>query len=465
MWIDSTAIAWAEVEHMWERCWGSYEYWMSIFTEPEQQEILRKLKIAEDNRAQRDGRGSSENRFPLFYYYEKGMPRNAMKGRHAIITREGKMLTELMDNPHFYRCAMNKDEKVQAKRALAAGSPLVKQPKIAVFPYHILTDIDVDDRVYGRSFIYYEANGQDIINRLDNTQLDNIKAFGAHKVILVGAGDISAEALDNDQFNVLRVQSAGQVYHMNPPNSLPDIATLRASTQASGEGVAGVNDAMSGKVERETSASALQQAAAAGNQVRRRIFNKFANYTKSINQSLLMISKENWDEGRTLNVLGKNGQFKRKNIKAFDIEGGYDFYVSYGEAFSLDPAMRRQEIMQIIPILQNAGAIKPHQIVELLKVNEIEMVYNMSELGKNRAKRIFDIIRRTKAQAPIDKEWEDHDAILEFARQYFMTDEFLDEDPVVQKLMLANMEERVKVIAGQSPKLGGTPPVGAPPAL
>ena len=464
IWVDSTAICYADVEHIWERVWGPYEYWTSIYSKPEQLEILRKLKIAEAKKAQEDGRDKEENRFPLYFYYEKGMARNAMKGRFAIMTRDGKLMEEVRPCPHFYRNPMTPDEKQACLVAKHKGMPLPRNPVVAVLPFHMLTDIDVDDRVYGRSFIYYEANSQDIISRIDNTQLDNIKAFGANKLVVQGAGDLEVESINNNQFEILKVSHAGQVYPLNTHNSLPDLSSLRAVLREAGDGAAGVNAAMSGTVERETSASALQMAAAQGNQVRRRIFNKFTGYTKSVNQSLLMISKETWTESKTLAVLGKNGQFKKRNVSMFDIDGGYDFFVSYGEQLSLDPAMRRQELMQLIPILQNAGAIKPHQIMELLKVNEVELLHNMSELGKTRAKHIFDTIRRTKKPMAIDKDWEDHDAILEFARHYFMTAEFLAESIEVQKLMKANMNERVKVIASQAPVAAPAAPMpGMPP--
>jgi hypothetical protein len=462
IWIDSRAQREDEVEHVWERKWGSLESWMSIYSSKVQVELLQDIHREEVKRVRQLGRNPAECLIPLYFYYEKGMPRNAMKGRYAVTTREGKLIEEVQDNPHYYRPPMDEGEMIAYKAALAKGEPLPKPPKIAKLPFHILTDIDVDDRVYGRSFIYYEANTQDIINRIDNTQLDNIKAWGAAKLIAQGTGDIQIESINNDTFDVLKVTHSGQIYPLNRPGSLPDAAALRAALVAGGEDAAGVNDAMYGRVERETSASALQMAATQGNQVRRRIFNKYTMYTKSIYQSLLMISKERWDEGKMVSVLGKGGAFKTRYIKSADIDGGYDFVVSYGEQFSLDPAMRRQEIMQLIPILQGANLIKPHQIVELLKINEVEVLHDMNELGKTRAKRIFNAIRKTKQQQPIDKDFEDHDAILEFARYYFMTEEFMAEPEDVKKLMKEHMNQRLQIIASQAPQLAAAP-MGAPP--
>lgn len=457
IWIDSRAQREDEVEHMWERKWGSIEHWLSIYTTKEQVELLKDVHKAEERRVRQLGRSPSECLIPLFFYYETGLPRNAMKGRFAVVTRDGKLIEKVQDNPHFYRPPMDEEEKTAYKLAMSKGEALPKPPKIAKLPFHILTDIDVDDRVYGRSFIYYEANTQDIINRIDNTQLDNIKAWGAAKLIAQGPGDLQVESINNDTFEVIKVAYAGQIHPLARPGSLPDAAALRAALVAGGEDAAGVNDAMYGRVERETSASALQMAATQGNQVRRRIFNKFTSYTKSMYQGLMMISKEKWDEGKTLNVLGKGGSYKKRYIKSLDIDGGYDFVVGYGEQFSLDPAMRRQEIMQLLPVLQEANLIKPHQIVELLKLNEVEIVHDMNELGKTRAKRIFDAIRKTRQQQPIDKDFEDHDAILEFARYYFMTEEFMSEPADVQKLMKEHMNGRLKIIAEQAPQATAAP--------
>lgn len=461
VWIDSSAMRPEDVEHQWERTWGSYEYWATMFSEPWQKAIFKRLLQEQIDTTRASGRVNPEGWLPLYFYYEKGMPRNAMRGRFSIITEDGQMVLEhMMPNPHFYRPAKSKEEREEYIMALNQVSELPKGSPIAKLPLNMLTDIDVDDRVYGRSFLVYEANGQDIINRLDMVTLDNIKAHGSSKVVVTGGGKLQTASLNDDQFQALLVDNPGQVYHLNRPGSMPDIGFLRTALQQGGDDAAGVNDAMFGKVDRETSGSAMQTAASQGNQVRRRLFNKYVNFVEGIYRSLMMISREHWDEGRTIEVLGQQGKFKRRFIKALDIDGGYEYFSTYGEQFSLDPALRRQEIMQLIPTLQEAGVIKPRQITELLKLNEIEAVHDMSELGKIRQKNIFEQIKKTGKQVPIDAELEDHDSMLEWARYYWMSEEILLVDELSKKLIREHIMMRSEAVAKQAPSA----PPGGPEA-
>ena len=220
-----------------------------------------------------------------------------------------------------------------------------------------------------------------------------------------------------------------------------------------GEGAAGINAAMSGKVERETSGSAFQMAVAQGNQVRRPLFNKYTELCEDVYRSLMMIAKEHWADGKIIDVLGKQGAFKQRYIKAADIDGGFEYYSAYGEAFSLDPNMRRQEIMQLIPILQESGLIPAKQIVELLKLNEIEISQDMIEVGKVRQKAIFqEIIKTGKAIAP-DAEFEDSEAMLEYARFYLMSSEFFTLNKERQGLIKEHVRQRMQIIAQQAPQM------------
>lgn len=451
VWIDSTAMRPDDVEHQWERMRNCYEYWAGRFHKDWQRALLKAALESSQERQRAEGEVNPSSDIELFYYYEKGMPRNAMRGRFAICTEDGKLLTDGMQpNPHFYRKAKSRKERLEYLQN--PGEEYPQSHPVGKLPMEMLTDIEVDDRVYGRSFIFYEANGQDIINRLDAVMLNNIKAFGSINMVASGGANLEAESINDDQFTVLKTEHPGQVHFMSRPGAMPDAGNLRQALKQGGDDTAGVNDAMTGKIERETSGSAIQIAASQGNSVRRPLFNKYTKFCENVYRSLMMVAKEHWSEGKTIDVLGEQGSFKQKYIKAADIDGGFEYFSTYGESFSLDPNMRRQEIMQLIPILQESGIITARQIVDLMKLNDLELAHDMISVGKDRQKAIFAEIKETKKQVPVDAEFEDHDSMLEYARFYMMTAEFQTLGKSVQKLIKEHTGMRMEAVAAQAPQ-------------
>ena len=475
VWLDCMAKCPGDIEHQWEKVTNTYAYWSSIFFEERQLEILD--AIIADNKYSTDSDGMAElgDEINLYYYYEKGLPRNAMRGRFAIMTYDGELLTDgVVENPHYFKPARSREEREKYLQGEKGHDKLKTKSPIGKLPIEVLTDIDVDDRPYGRSFIYYEANNQDIINRLDEVTLNNIKAWGSQKCVIIGGGKVSEVALNDDQFTAITIDGHGDVKPMPRPGSMPDMTQLRDVLKEAGDGTAGVNKSMTGQIDRETSASALQIAASQGNQVRRRLFVKYTNVCEAVYRSLNMISRETWTRAKSLEILGAQGSYKVRYISAMDISGGYQFYSSYGEQFSLDPSLRRQEILQLIPLIQELPGVTPQTIIDLLGINEVEIAQDRAKLGETRQKEIFDEIKKTEKQIEPDPDIDDSDSMLAWAAIYVMTSEYhrLSEKP--KALLKEHIQLRKAIIAQQSPQVPQTapgapegasgPPMGMPPA-
>ncbi len=493
IWVDSSASHWDKVRHIWERVWFPLEQAVSLW--PEQEEFLEGLmnKYKEDERLTGQKFSETSGLIPLLLYYEKGVPENAMLGRMAILDYDcERFIVSPTDSDHIQRPPLDK-KQIKKIEKLDARITQIKEtndfgmkleelqqerqgyldevaPPTAILPYSIFTDIDIADTVYGRSFIQYEAGIQDIINRMDNQVLDNVKASGSSTLVVYGE-DTEKEAYDDRAINIVRIKgsNATKPSHIAPPPSMPDSVHLRDRLQSGGDDMAGVNDAMFGNVKRETASQALEYSVRQGNLVRRRLFTKYVLLTESVHKHLLHIIRENWGIGRITKIIGKDNTIDSKLIAGMDIAGNQDIVVTYGTNFSMDPQIRRQEILQFLPTIQELapGALNGRAILELFKLNEIEVPFDILDLGKQMMKEIIENLLRTKKTTEL-REFQDPEPLLQYAKIYVMTKEYRDLSESDKDLIDEQVGMLQEKMAASAPPPGpeeATPIPGGSPAL
>jgi cobalamin biosynthesis Co2+ chelatase CbiK len=153
--------------------------------------------------------------------------------------------------------------------------------------------------------------------------------------------------------------------------------------------------------------------------------------------------------------------------------------VSYGTMFSLDPAQRRQEILQAQPILEKAG-ITPKQIAKHLRYDDIEGVFDIVEIAEARQIEIFEKMiagyhnsGQVKYIPASDMEVAYHAEMAEAGYQYVMSNYFLEQPKEIKQAVYQHIREREEMAAKQAapqapaPGMGGgmpgMPPAGGPP--
>ena len=398
--VDPDAESWEQVRFVFHRVYMSLEEAMYLY--PQHIDKLKSL-AGKKERTRTSLEDESYETIPVYEYWEKGAPHNGFLGRFAIILEDGYILEPVTDNP------------VKIK------SPGDVIPK-AVLPFHILTDIDVPNRVWGRSFIEWAAILQDNLNKLDSAQLGNMQAHSAPRLILPESAEIEDDAIDNSPWTYIKIKGNQPPYFMSAPPVIPQMDQLRAQLKADVDDMSGVNPAMFGLMQRETAGTALQYATNQGNMIRRRLFNKYVLMTESVYRALLNLAKDNWTTERTISVVGKEKALESVTLQGSDIDRGFDIVVEYGSSLSLDPTTRREEILTLSPLLEKAG-ISPKQQLRHLKLNDLEGVFDANQMAEERQKEYFEKILATGSLIP-PREFEDHENMLAYALQYVMTKEF-----------------------------------------
>ena len=474
MFIDPEADIWDKVRYVFEEKILPMEQALHLFG-PECAKVLEEAKKHEMT----DYSGQKKyDVVQVYEYWETGLPYNAYAGRFCYCTETGTPLTPIMPNPFASSRSLTLEEQKDKKHASRNNKEYVgpTRHRKARLPFHVLTDIDVPNKVWGKSFLDFVARPQDVLNRLDSAVLDNLEVHAALRLILPESAEIADDSLTNCARDVIKITGNQGPYYMAPPTLAPDMSRYREQIKQGIDDLSGVNESMFGQQSRETAGFAMQYAVNQGSMIRRRLFNKFTMLTESVYRAYLDIIRENWTVARTIAVLGKENALEAVDIKGADIDGGYDLVLSYGTNLSIDPMTRRQEILQYQPLFEKAG-VSPQTSLKLMKLNDLEGYYDDVNLAEARQREYFEEMIATQKYIPPEL-FEDHVNMLTFARKYRMTQQFKTLPKYTKDLIYKHIVERAgmpqieaKLLQGGAapaapmPDMAGAPgmaPAGAP---
>jgi hypothetical protein len=253
--LDPDAHTWEDMKWVFERIYMDFDEACARW--PDKIDQLKEAKVTES----RNSANSKESRLQdarynaveLLEYWETGLPTNGYLGRYCITTLSGQVVEPVRPSPHRFRKAGTvsrlegreiPDEVKEARYK--------KLPEQANLPYEVLTDIDIPNLVWGRSFVEYAAGLQDNLNRLDTSVLDNIQAHGLARMILPESAEVSDDSLGNSPWDVIKITGNQPPYFMSPPTLMPDMSSSRNNYISGINEVSGVNEAMFGQQSRET---------------------------------------------------------------------------------------------------------------------------------------------------------------------------------------------------------------------
>jgi hypothetical protein len=382
-----------------------------------------------------------EDKISVFFYAERGEALNGMKGRQAYMLEDGCILD----------CG-------------ALEHPAAK------LPLDILTDIDVEDEPYGKSIIEYLAAVQAMIQSLDANTLRNVAAHAVIRMYKDSNTTLSDDALSNDGLDIIEGDGPPPTF-LNPPSQLPDAWKLRDQLYQGSRDVSMINEAMLGQASRETSGFTTQLQVNQGNLGRRTIFNKFTYSTKNLFSNLLALMIENWDEPRTLQVLGVERAYEVHVFRNTDLDGGWDIIAEYGQNFSLDPNTARDQVMQLMPLFEKIPGFDFRSLVDVIRLNVMDNFIDHLAVAKRKQRKIFKtMIRAHESEGSMayikPRELEDHENMLAYCREFVMSNEYDVLEKETKELIDTHIRDRENIVADLTAK--ATPPqapVAAMPAM
>lgn len=470
--LDPDAKSMDELKWIIERTYVDYEEACARW--PEKKEVLKKALVEKKYVGNVSGRQTMIQNFhyncvELLEYWETGLATNGYLGRYCITTIDGDVVEPCRPSPFRFRRtgAVSKIEAMDIPDEQKEAR-IAKIPEQAALPFHLLTDVDIPNMVWGRSMVDYAAQLQENLNRIDSAFLDNVEAHGVARLVIPESADIPDDGISNAPWDVTKISGNQPPYFMQPPQLMPEMTNVRVNHIQGINDVMGVNESMFGQQSREQAAAAMQYATNQGNMIRRRLFNKYVLVVESVYKAILNLVRKHWVTSRVIHVLGKEKALEAVDIRGADIDGGYDVIGEYGVSLSLDPITRRQEVITMQPLFEKAG-IPPRTALKMMKLSELEGMYDKLDLAGNRQKEIFDEMIATETYIP-PKKFRDHENMIAWALDYFMTSEFEMLPQEIQALCERHIEERAQLAAqektgapGQTPPPPGAPTGGMPP--
>lgn len=455
--LDPDARSWLQVNYLFERIRVPWEE--AVYRWPEKVEVLKRYRKKDGDRnvsTGETGSGMSASTpanydvVELWEYWEKGTPSNGYQGRYTIITEAGDEIEKLRTNPETYKpIAITKED--MDTRAKEGRTPQGK----AVLPYDILTDIDDENSPWGISVCDYAYPLQEHLNRLDSSILQTCDANGIPRLVIPESAEIGDDAVSAVAYDIIKY--TGNI----PPDILPAaplstvVAHLRAQLKNDIDELMGINESMYGKQSREQSGFSQSYSVNQGNMVRQRLFNKNVRCTEHLYKRVLLMAANRWSTPRLVDVLGEENVGEVRPVKGADIAHGYDVYCEYSSSLSLDPTLRKQEILTLWPILKEAG-IDQRKLLPMLRLSELGNMMDMTKLPESRMKHYINRIIATRAQVE-PREKEDHANMLVYAKDFVMMQAFAVLDEEVKVLIEEHMSMREQMMAQQAPQGGGMP--------
>lgn len=462
---DADVSTWNDVRYVFQAHYMPYE--QALYQFPEKEELLKKYRMQQDEYIQYDAnRDSREARLTqksdvimLLQYWEKGLPVNGMVGRYCWCTPKGELLTKVMPNPHKFKRPLAKIDTERAKR----GEDISNRPYRAFLPFYAMTDIDLPNTYWGASVLSYSANLQDKMNHLDSVTLEAIEAHGIPRMVLPEGTEIRDDSVTNSPLDIISITGNQPPYFMENMKMPTDLMQFRQQLNMGIDDMWGVNESMFGQQSREQSGFSMQYATNQGNMIRRRLFNKYIATVEAVYKSFLNLVIENWDEPRTIHVIGKEKAFEAADISGADIDGGYDCIVEYGASLSLDPISRREEILTLMPVFEKAG-MGARAVLQMLKLNELDGLFDKTTLASDRQREIFEEMGVTRKLIE-PEELQDHENMLAFAYDYVMTSEFKYLDEEVKDLIKQHVKAREQMVAASQQQAAPAQPQAPQGAL
>jgi len=452
---DPEAKSWDAVRYVFQRHHLPLEQALHMFPESEGQ----LQAVGQDGGTRslfRQNQDANIDVVEVWEYWEKGTPMNGFQGRHCWHLRDGKPLSKIVPSPHYYTRAFDAADEVDPE----TGAPLQRSLKIATLPFFIWTDLDLPDTYWGMSLVSYTGEAQETLNKFVNQAVDIMRAVGTPKLIVHESAEIDEQDLSNSPFDVLRIKGPlGAVYKMDGGQPSPAMMEYTQFFKQSIMELAGANESTYGQQSRETSAYAMQWASQQTQAMRRRLFIKYTAVVEAVYKDYLNTVREYWDTARTIKIVSDDMAFSVIDIEGADIAGGWDIAVEYGTNLSLDPSIRREELLNLraAGVTQGAG-ISDRQLLKYLRLSNFSGLIDASEQAGKRQHEIC-LKMATDREYIKPRESQNHELMLEWLNDYVMTSEFRDYDEEVKRLIEQHLKERTDM-AGQTAAAAAGPAAG-----
>lgn len=407
-------------------------------------EFIKSLELAETDIVGAMGNESYFFNFKrgmveVFEHWEPGLPENGFLGRLVYHIRNGKILKEYKNENGVLASPCSFDVK---------GYPGIQKARL---PYTFLGHTSVSGSVWCRTPTAIAARKQWVLNACYGNLLKTAEAMGIPRLVCDKASlgednenPVSDDILDVVGLNLDESGGQGAPWILQAAQASGDIRYMIQDLAEQIDDDWGINQAMRGKQDRETSGYLNQLSIQQGSQIKGDFFRKYVGGVTDVHKLSQSYIKKHWTVKRKVEVVGENGKVFVNRLQGADIASGFDLTFELGTGFALDPITRQEQIKKNFELYTLAG-VDPRKILRMLRNSDHRGLYETFDLASQRAEKILDKLKRGE-NVPV-RGPEDHIGIALYMREYVMGSEYFDLSPDIQSLIDRHVAEREQQIA------------------
>jgi len=271
-----------------------------------------------------------------------------------------------------------------------------------------------------------------------------------------------SDDLTNNQSTVdfFNAGTGAKPEYFRPIPVTSDIWTGYKILKAYIDNIYGMNEFSQGQINRELSSFAVQIALEVDDKFRIRLFHKKEDFLSRVYTQLLELTKEFMREPRKLKILGVEKYTKDQYFTAALIEGDTVLRVNFGMYIPIDPAAKKQQILEFINngFYEKAGG-SMRKVAKLLVDGSMLDVKSKFDNPYDRQKSEID--RIINGEEVFVEEWNKDEIHMEAIDDFTQEESFEKLDPEIKKAIWNHGQEHVQALAAKMAKAN---PQGAPAA-
>lgn len=389
-------------------------------------------------------------------YWEKALPWNAMKGRHAVFLMATKENQDVHGDLPKLVCIHIDDLPY----------------KHGQLPFVMLTDIDVAGSPWGLSRLAMVAPIQENIDRILSICLDNSILHGQIHLV-VPDGTYSKDNIKTDD--------PTQVYHYNaaiangqkPHQLQPTLVSSDFWRQyeiykKQIQSIFGAGEFSQGEINRELSGFAVLTALDTDDKFRIRLFNKKVQFIKNMWTQLLHLAQQFLPEDVAISISGQQRLGSAVFFKIADLKGHFDIKVGFGRYMPSDPAAAKEYLLQFVQtgLYEKAGGDMKKLASLLLDGNLIDLQSYWDGAASVQETELMQMLNGKQMAVG---EHQDHLAHLTVINNFQQSMFYESLDDQTKQIIEAHKKAHTDLFAQlQAQAQGGAggpqPPAGGPPA-
>lgn len=307
---------------------------------PEHKEFLKDLadKVQKDQTQTQKQKQSYESKrrhdaIEMWEYWEKAQPWNGMDGKYVLFVECGEAEVKVLrEGPNPF------DHKQ--------------------LPFAVLTDVDVEDDPYGLSRTVLGLPVLEAVNQMLMQVMANIELHGNIRLLWPEDGTSDDVSSNHPAIRIPYNSALGEKPHyLQPANVTTDIWRLHTLLMAELDQLYSSTEFDRGEINRELSSFAVTTAIERSESKMIRLFSKKKLFVKRVYSQCLSNTKQYATELRMFKVTGSEESHSLEFFEGADLAGEYGVYVDFGMYMPIDPAARKNQIIELFKtgIFEKAG--------------------------------------------------------------------------------------------------------------